>query len=86
MDYCAHLCLFLSFVMFSGTVLYSPPEFLVERKYHANPATVWSLGVLLFRMVCGHFPFADEQDIVQGSLNFRDDLSQGKINGSVQVI
>ncbi|XP_036448142.1 serine/threonine-protein kinase pim-2-like [Colossoma macropomum] len=61
---------------YEGTLQYCPPEFFMEDKYHADPATVWSLGVLLFRMVCGRFPFADELDIVLGGLDFGDDLSQ----------
>ncbi|XP_068077007.2 serine/threonine-protein kinase pim-1 [Danio rerio] len=42
---------------FSGTFLYIPPEYIFEGKYHANPATAWSLGILLFRLVCGRYPF-----------------------------
>ncbi|XP_036425591.1 serine/threonine-protein kinase pim-2-like [Colossoma macropomum] len=64
------------YTQYKGTSLYCPPEFLLERRYHANPATVWSLGVLLFRMVCGYFPFVDKMDIVQGRLDFRAGLSQ----------
>ncbi|KAL0174223.1 hypothetical protein M9458_030191, partial [Cirrhinus mrigala] len=29
-------------------------------KYHAKPTTVWSLGILLFEMVCGDFPVAED--------------------------
>ncbi|XP_056334978.1 serine/threonine-protein kinase pim-1-like [Danio aesculapii] len=42
---------------YCGTILYIPPEYLFHGEYHANPATVWSLGILLFRMVSGRYPF-----------------------------
>ncbi|XP_072536805.1 serine/threonine-protein kinase pim-1-like [Salminus brasiliensis] len=50
-------------------------EFLLKRRYHARPATVWSLGVLLFRMVCGFLPFRNGLDILEGLLCFEDGLS-----------
>ncbi|XP_072547039.1 serine/threonine-protein kinase pim-1-like [Salminus brasiliensis] len=60
---------------FSGTFQYCPPEFFLKGRYYASPATVWSLGVLLFRLVNGHLPFTKEQEIVEGPLCFREDLS-----------
>lgn len=72
--------------MLSGTDEYCPPEFLLEGRYYADPATVWSLGVLLFDMVCGYLPFVEEHDIISGQLDFRDGLSKGKINQSILII
>ncbi|XP_072536787.1 serine/threonine-protein kinase pim-1-like [Salminus brasiliensis] len=60
---------------YAGTLEYWPPEFLLKRRYHARPATVWSLGVLLFRMVCGFLPFRNGLDILEGLLCFEDGLS-----------
>ncbi|XP_017579961.2 serine/threonine-protein kinase pim-1-like [Pygocentrus nattereri] len=60
--------------IFEGTTEYFPPEFFLKGRYHAGPATVWSLCVLMFRMVCGYLPFA-EDDITSGALHFRDGLS-----------
>ena len=70
--------------MCSGTIVYCPPEMFLERRYHAAPTTVWSLGVLLFRMVCGHLPFLEFMDVIAGNLDFKDGVSSGKTDGSVR--
>ncbi|KAL7864019.1 hypothetical protein AOLI_G00154390 [Acnodon oligacanthus] len=61
---------------YEGTIEYCPPDFFLKDTYQADPATVWSLGVLLFAMVCGRLPFANEVDIVVRALHFKDDLSE----------
>ncbi|RXN06071.1 serine threonine- kinase pim-1-like protein [Labeo rohita] len=47
--------------------MFCPPEFDVDGRYHAKPATVWSLGILLFVMVCGSYP--DDKDLHMISKN-----------------
>ncbi|KAL0162494.1 hypothetical protein M9458_041890, partial [Cirrhinus mrigala] len=35
---------------------YCPPEYFEKGEYHGKQATVWSLGVLVFRMITSLFP------------------------------
>ncbi|CAM4534963.1 unnamed protein product [Leuciscus chuanchicus] len=53
---CGDLLKRSAYKTYSGTARYCPPEYLEKGKYFAKQATVWSLGVLLFAMITGHFP------------------------------
>ncbi|XP_016336854.1 serine/threonine-protein kinase pim-2-like [Sinocyclocheilus anshuiensis] len=64
---CGDLLQSAPYTTFMGTQMYCPPEFLSEGKYHGEPATVYSLGVLLFSLVCGTFP--DSVDLIMINLN-----------------
>lgn len=39
-----------------GTEAYFPPEYSYSCRYLWRPSTVWSLGILLYEMICGHLP------------------------------
>jgi serine/threonine protein kinase len=45
------------FYDYCGTRAYISPEVNSKKGYRARPSDVWALGVLLFFMVTGHFPF-----------------------------
>ena len=43
--------------MFCGTPSYMSPEIINKKEYYGGPSDMWSLGVILYAMLCGSFPF-----------------------------
>uniref|UniRef100_U3JCT3 Serine/threonine-protein kinase 1 n=1 Tax=Ficedula albicollis TaxID=59894 RepID=U3JCT3_FICAL len=62
----------------AGEPKYYPPEWILFGCYHGQPATIWSLGILLYHLVCGDLPFIarEDIDIVRGQLFFPPRVSQ----------
>ncbi|KAK3506214.1 hypothetical protein QTP70_017049 [Hemibagrus guttatus] len=67
-----------SYNEFAGTRQYAPPEWFIQGQYLADPATVWSVGVTLYRLVCGSLPFETVEETKIGYLFLPENLSQGK--------
>lgn len=42
---------------FPGTIEYLAPEVIAGKKYDGRKSDVWSLGITLYGMVTGQFPF-----------------------------
>jgi len=53
--------------IFCGTPSYMSPEIVRKHEYDGKPVDMWALGVLLYVMLTGTFPFrgVSEQDLYQ---------------------
>uniref|UniRef100_A0A671PX18 non-specific serine/threonine protein kinase n=1 Tax=Sinocyclocheilus anshuiensis TaxID=1608454 RepID=A0A671PX18_9TELE len=53
---CGAILTDVSYTSFAGSREYCPPEYHMTGKYHGEPGTVWSLGILLFVILFCKFP------------------------------
>ena len=63
----------------SGTFACAPAEWYKQHFYNLLPATVWSLGLLLYSMLEGDLPFKTQEEIVQGNFTFQTYPSPGEL-------
>ena len=66
------------FDRFYGTMNFASPEILKGSGYRAEPAEMWSLGVLLFTILTGEVPFQDPYSAAAGR-----DWPRHKVEGKI---
>ena len=47
---------------FCGTPSYMSPEIIKREPYDGYKADMWALGIVLYRLLCGRFPFTGNTD------------------------
>uniref|UniRef100_A0A672K0N6 non-specific serine/threonine protein kinase n=1 Tax=Sinocyclocheilus grahami TaxID=75366 RepID=A0A672K0N6_SINGR len=73
---CSALMKKSAFKVFQGTREYCPPEFYIKGRYHAKPTTVWTLGFILYEMLCGEYPTSYDRHMITVNLWTRPGLSK----------
>ena len=48
--------------IFCGTPSYMAPEIVLKTEYCGPPADIWAIGVLMFSILCGSFPYRGATD------------------------
>lgn len=72
-------------ISFTSNSQYVPPELSINIEYHSELADIWVLGVFLYRMLIGKYPFSAANDqqlfkkMLHGNFSIPNELSEGNI-------
>ncbi|XP_056117374.1 serine/threonine-protein kinase pim-2-like [Rhinichthys klamathensis goyatoka] len=76
---CGEILTNAGYTSFAGTKSYCPPEYDLNGEYYGEPATVWSLGILLFALLYVKYPESEDLNDLNDNIWAKDGLSQGEI-------
>jgi len=73
LDDCTLYCLYVGHLELVGSSYFAAPEVLLHQSY-SRAADMWSVGVLMYLLLCGRLPFDGDQfceSICQGAFDVR---------------
>ncbi|XP_073781617.1 uncharacterized protein isoform X2 [Danio rerio] len=73
---CGEILTDAPYTSFAGTDDYVPPEYRITGEYHGKTTTVWSLGLLLYVMMCGDFPNRHDLQMIRRNIWTKDHLTK----------
>ncbi|XP_056315304.1 serine/threonine-protein kinase pim-1-like [Danio aesculapii] len=73
---CGDLLKTSAYTTFCGTEDYCPPEYRSSGRYYGKAATVWSLGVLLYELLCGEPPKHSDLELTNERIWIKSGLSK----------
>ena len=62
------------YTSFSGTIDFAPPEVHSHNQYTAQGIISWTMGTILYNMICGNVPFDKPDQIHQKYKNYEHDM------------
>jgi hypothetical protein len=77
---------------FCGNSQYVPPELSTTVEYQSELADIWVLGIFLYRMLVGKYPFSAPNDqqlfkkMVHGDFSIPTELSDGNVVFSIKTV